>query len=489
MNITDYGVDWFHDHVWETGEAARQYAQRRMDYFYGKHDILTQDATYANGQPKGQRVMNWIREVVMRHVGSMTPFQVTQPTAETEEADATPQDDTPDPYSQIVARQRLSRIDKLLTRDALLCGYGVEFQAFDDGEVTIYRYTPTEWAFAWEDDVLRAAVRLMTYSENDLLDGERVKEPTYVMWVYTAEEVGIFKKTEGGEWRGETQHNEIGRIPVVVWTADEEMRGIVPDELISANDEYNNAWNLEGDDIRNTVDAILVIYGVDSQWLKDNESVIRQQRTLPFDDKESQSAEYLARALDIAPHAQHLATVRENIHIMGNIPDVLRIVGASGSASGIALKLMFTPMQEAFDSYSQFLTENLRARIDLLNERWRRLNTKETYESPDVLLQFRIPTNRIEEWQNVGSLRGIVSHATMLELLSDIEDPQGELENIVNEMPEDTHESVQERMIENERRMAKLEGALLDEAQRTTEAVASIVEVLRGAVIEAGGTE
>ena len=481
MNIADNGAAWFYTHVWDASSATREAVQNRIDYFNGRHAILDESSTYANGQPKGQRVMNWIREIVMRHVGSMTPFQVTRPAGDVSADDAEQQD----PYQELAASQRLYKTDKLLIRDALLCGYGVEFQQFDNGAVEIIRYDPTEWAFLWEDDrVLKAAVRLVTYDVNSVMDGKIVETTTHRMYVYTEEEVGVYTSESSSVWTGEAEANVLGRIPVVVWTADESRNGIITDALIAANDEYNAAWNLQGDDIRNTVDAILIMYGVDSAWVKDNEDAVRYQRTIPFDDIETQRAEYLARALDIEPHIQHLMTTRENIHIMGSIPDVLRIVGASGAASGIALKLMFTPMAEAFDGYSSFLTDSVRARIALLNERWQKLDTKGTYESPDVRLQFRVPTNRIEEWQNIAALKGIVSHGTMLELLSDIEDPEAELQNITNEMGEDTHEAVAQRTIENEKRMAQLEGQLLQEAERTTEAVASVVEALRGAIIE-----
>jgi SPP1 family phage portal protein len=482
MNITEYGQDWFYDYVWATAEntTMRDRAQRRIDYFNGEHDILAEDTTYANGQAKGTRVMNWIGEVVKRHVGSITPFSVS--------AKHDTNTDALDEYARISEDQSLPKIDKLLLRDALLCGYAVEFQSFDGKETRIHWYRPTEWAFLWDSNGdMVAAVRVVTFAENTVHRGAVVGESTEAMWIYTAEEAGEYTRsanTKGG-FIGEVKPNDLGLIPVVVWSADEDLLGIISDALLAMNDEYNAALNLQGDDIRNTVDALLKMWGLDDRWVKDNEASIRDMRTLPFNGtRAEQDAEYLSRTLDIEPHTRHLTDTRECVHVMGSIPDVLHIVGASGSTSGIALKLMFTPMQEAFDSYSQFLLDSLRARIDIWNARQRKLN-RPTLDTYNADVQFRIPTNRIEEWQNIKALDGVVSHATQLRLLSDIEDPTEELQNVVNEMGEDAPSIIAARIEENEIRAAQVERQLIQQAELTTQAVASIAENLRGVITSA----
>ena len=59
---------------------------------------------------------------------------------------------------------------------------------------------------------------------------------------------------------------------------------------------------------------------------------------------------------------------------------------------------------------------------------------KEQIENYKVIIGFSMPINRIEEWQNISGLNGIVSHKTQLELLSDIDDADRELENVRTDM-------------------------------------------------------
>ena len=51
-------------------------------------------------------------------------------------------------------------------------------------------------------------------------------------------------------------------------------------------------------------------------------------------------------------------------------------------------------------------------------------------ENYELTIQFTLPVNRVEEWQNIGALTGVVSHRTQLELLTDVHDPEQELERL-----------------------------------------------------------
>jgi SPP1 family phage portal protein len=362
----------------------------------------------------------------------------------------------------------------------LLFGYGVEYKEFDSATktITINRYPANQWAFLWDTDAnLSAAVRCVSMAANTVHEGEILASATDLLWIYTEEEYGQFIRSVdgGGEWKGEIKTNDLKLIPIVVWLADEEMHGIISDALLAMNDAYNEEFNLEGDDISNTVDCLLKLWGVDSAWATANEAAIRDKRMLSFDrKKEEQDAEYLRRELNIEPHIKHLKTTRENIHIMGSIPDVAEITGATGSTSGIALKLAFTPMQQAFEAYAPFEKENIYTRIDLLNARLKLLS-QPTIDNAEVDIQFRIPTNRIEEWQNIEKLKGVVSHETQLSLLTDIEDPAEELQKVVDEMGEDQPAILATRVAENEARAANLERLLVESDARTSEAIGAMI--------------
>jgi SPP1 family phage portal protein len=489
MNITDHGAEWFYTYVWDAMAGAesdwqpgtRSYVQRRIDYFNGDMAILDDEATYANGQAHATRVTNWIKQVITRHVGCMSPFMVTPNSVAGEQGEVV-QSGNIESYAELQSTQRIARIDGILKRDVLLCGYAVEFHGFDDSTEITY-YSPAEWSFLYDSDGnLACAVRCIELAENAIYQGEVLTEATVIMYVYTDEERATFRKTSG-DWEGVPEPEVLKRIPLVVWTADDEMRGIIPEELITMNDEYNNALNGQGDDIRNTVDCLLKIWGIDSAWLVANESTVRDMRTMPFDGtKEEMDAEFLQRVLDIEPHTRHIALVRDMIHSMGNIPDVQKIIGATGAASGIAIKLMFTPQQQAFDSYAPFLEENIISRIDLLNTRNAILN-KPQIEDYSVELQFKMPSNRIEEWQNIKLLDGVVSRQTQLKLLSDIEDPYAELEELRRGGNLDAV-TVDQRLADQATAQAKLEGLLVDAQEATAANISAVLDVVREAMVK-----
>lgn len=117
----------------------------------------------------------------------------------------------------------------------------------------------------------------------------------------------------------------------------------------------------------------------------------------------------------------------------GEVPDVEEITGATGQTSGIALRLKFLPMLQSASSIANNLKAGLRARIELLNVRLGQSEGSGGIEDVNLIVSFTLPANRIEEWKAVKELIGILSHKTILELMTDIDDPEQELARIEEE--------------------------------------------------------
>ena len=116
--------------------------------------------------------------------------------------------------------------------------------------------------------------------------------------------------------------------------------------------------------------------------------------------------------------------------MMGAVPDIEEIAGATGSTSGIALKLKFLAMQEVASSIINYLKTSLRDRIDLINILDSMNDGTPQIEDVTVNVQFDLPVNRLEEWKAIKELTGIVSLKTMLELLSNIDEPDREIKRL-----------------------------------------------------------
>jgi len=216
----------------------------------------------------------------------------------------------------------------------------------------------------------------------------------------------------------------------VEWRATDDRESMLSDALLRQIDEYDDIDSLSGDDIRNVSDALLKIKGISGSWIKENEDAILRMRVLPLPD--DADAEYLSKSTDTQRVADRLTRCREAIHTMGCVPDIHQVTGATGSTSGIALKLKFMPMQQRAEAMFKQLQKSLRKRIDVLNSITSKA-TKTKIENYQIIMQFNMPVNRIEEWANIGALTDIVTHRTQLELLSDIDDADSELKGLEDE--------------------------------------------------------
>jgi hypothetical protein len=85
-------------------------------------------------------------------------------------------------------------------------------------------------------------------------------------------------------------------------------------------------------------------------------------------------------------------------------------------------------MQDNAKSMIAYLRAGVRKRIDLINTVKRA--TGGAIEDVQVNITFDLPVNRVEQWQNIGSVTGVVSHTKQLEMLDDVHDPDQELKRL-----------------------------------------------------------
>lgn len=424
--------------VWNSGDGTRAAMDKRRRYYKGQHKITELQEQYADGTQKSQRVTNWVKYIVKRYVGALTStaWQVTR---EDEKADS----EGVDSYSEIAKAQKFNALDIENLRNALIYGYAIEVHSFDanatDGGIRVTNYKPHEWHLEYDsDEVLSLAIRRVTLDAGTFHKGKYNDEELHIMTVYDASTIITYHKVKAAdgkeEWvrQGEPQTHQYGRIPVVVWGTNETRDSLISDALMGQNDEWNSIDSASGDAIRQEVDALLKLYGFGTEWIKENIELIRQLKVLPLKDKATTDAEYLIKPSNVERVQAKMERTRNNIHTMGEVPDVGEIVGASGATSGIALKLMFTPMQEASSEIITYMSQGVRDRIELINAMQSKTR-KAVIENYNVILQFAIPVNEIEQWKTIPSLTGIVSHRKQLELLDSVENPERELRALEEE--------------------------------------------------------
>lgn len=418
------------DAIWESQEQQRKKQKRLRKYYKGEHDICHREAKHADGKHKANVPTGFAQYIVDMFVGAMTanPYQLSRHDVSGP--------DTADFYVDIARDTHLDSVDVENLRNALVCGYGLELHEFVDSKLNVMPERPEKWALIRDenDEIVVASTRfvLPAYS---MFHGEMISAATEIMYTYDATTKQghrrLYNDKIKGEWEQfESRKHFYGQVPVIEWRATDDRESMLSDALLRQIDEYDDIDSLSGDDIRNVSDALLKIKGISGPWLKENEDVILRMRLLPLPD--DADAEYLAKSTDTQRVADRLARCREAIHTMGCVPDIQQVTGATGSTSGIALKLKFMPMQQRAEAMFKQLQKSLRKRIDVLNSITSKA-TKTKIENYQITMQFNMPVNRIEEWANIGALTDIVTHRTQLELLSDIDDPDSELKGLEDE--------------------------------------------------------
>jgi len=490
------------DTLWNARESDRADMSKRQDYYDGKHAIVGQDEQYVDGHDKSEVVSNWCQYIVNRFVGALTsmPYQLSRdnPLGETDEGQLT-EDEVAERdaqieaekwgieyYGEIAVDNNLEALDGENLRNALIHGYGVEVHSFatdsDEGEVRITSYDPREWVLVRDTNgVLQIAIRQVTLDANTVYNGELLDDELKIRTVYYADQYETFKYVDEdgqkGKWEViERQTHHYGQVPVVEWRINEQRKSILTDAIISQVDAYNAADSQSGDELTQASDALLVLKGLSADWIEQNAATIRQKRVLPLEDTENSDAKYLSKTLEADRFGKRLERTRAHIHMMGEVPDVNQIVGTTGATSGIALKLMFTPMQEAASGMIAWLKKCMRDRVNLINAMSAKQTNRSEISNYVVGIQFQIPVNRIEEWQYIGSLDGIVSARTKLELLHDINDPERELQALAFEQKSQLPElEGPEAIAANERKVAETAVSMEAKAQEMIESIGASV--------------
>jgi SPP1 family phage portal protein len=422
------------DEIWEGKAAEREAMTKRKQYYDGQHAIVGRGESYADGTEKAERVTNWVEDIVDRHTGSLSEYQVTaiqDPGAE--EARDTAAFDA---YAALVESEGLVAQDIKNRRNAHIFGSHIEVHSYDPDAKTIRitNYDPREWVIVRdnETDAIRIAVRRVKLPKGAVYQDAYLKEDLEIQTVYTDEWILVYRlgKDKDGKrnWEPDkksSQDHHYKRPPVVEWKLTEDGKSLITEALMGQNDDYNEIDSANSDSIKRDVDSMLMIKGVDSEWVMNNAEAIRQTRVIPL-PKESELGE-LARTFDTARIEERLKRTRKHIHAMGKVPDLAEIVGTSGATAGIALKLMFTSMEQFAEATIAILKQCLRERLELIGA-VTEIKGGAQLEGYELTIQFRMPVNRIEEWKSIGALDGKVSRKTKLRLLTDITDPDAELE-------------------------------------------------------------
>lgn len=477
-----------YEELFNSGEEDRAAMEVRQSYYDGNQnesDTNQEVQYYLDGTEKTTLIANWIAYGIDMYVGSMSTqgYSVTN-------SDPDADNKSIDIYEELSDANCLEAVDVEQTLNAMVLRIGIECHEIikEDNEELKYSITvcnPLEWQLVYDTmDNLMVAIYRVQLGQGNIHQGRLLGKPLDSMIVYTAETITKYTRSgneSGGDtgWviDGEPITHLFGVVPIVVWAINSKKNSHIHNDLMAQSDEYNSADSMSGDSLRSDSDGFMHISGYDADDLRKHAKEIRETKLIVTDPEGS--ADYINKKVDVVRTDSRIARTREHIFSRLKVPDVEQIVGATGATSGIALALKFKPMIEHAGHIMIHLRKGIKDRISMIN-RIANVSRTELIENFNVIINFSLPVNRTEEWGAIKGLDGIVSPEKKLEMLSDVDDPQGELERLqASQLNDDNRQiDVVNSTLTPEQQVAKTEGKVAAVQPDVEQGVEPIIDSL-----------
>ena len=420
--------------AWLAGEAARKTATKRWQYYAGKQAILGGDAVTVDGSLKIKTVTNFIEFITDTHTGFLTskPATYTQPTPAPDD-DTEPDTRALDALHDWYKANDVDALDVEHLLNCILLGSSVEAYTVEDSSLIPTAYDPRDWVMVRDvQGRICVAIYQLIVKPGQVLAGEIQTKETERFWVVDDETTQVWQRSEGATSKDLVlifeEFHSLGAMPVVEFKTTPNRLSHISDAIIGQQDAYNLIKSANTDDVAYNADALLATTGLnpaqllqkDAETGKSDWKTARDEGWLPLN--EGQDAKFLTKGNMVDKVSYELDQIREALMLMGATVDTTRIVGATGTVSGIALKLKFQVMIQQSDVFAKYFKMGLRDRIDLLNALWLMLS-QPVLEDYDVTLSRNLPVNQLEETQMSMNTDDVLARADRLKLISAVENP------------------------------------------------------------------
>lgn len=420
--------------IWESGRAERQATAKMRDRFDGTNSVEGISLTRKDGAVRSNIVLNWYDHITASHVGMLTSDRIEY---------SIPDNPTDAGLLEFLAvhnRNNLQAVGIEHLTNSIAYGRSVEVHSFTDGMIQISATRPDDWVLVYDENgniVLGVyRVKIPAYSQ---FMGKLLEKETIVFYVYDADTVSIFMQGDNAlQTVGRIKHH-YGQPPLVEMFVKKDRTTHFGKSFQDAANAYNVTRSLLLDEIQTNIDALLATQEIPLKKFlekdKDGKSalqIIKDTGILAL--PAGASANWLTRNIDIEKFNKDMEYSRFSIHLLGAVPDIAQNLSKSGavaSISGIALKLLFTPMLHRSKQFAVYYKEGLQKRIDLINIVNERLNRPPLLDV-EIKIKTAIPQNSMEWLQYAPALitaEGI-SVEEVIRQLDFIDDPERVIKEI-----------------------------------------------------------
>lgn len=311
-----------------------------------------------------------------------------------------------------------------LSKICSIYGHGYELlYADEEANIGITYLKPTE-AFIVYDDSIRErpifGVRYFVNSEGKLEGSFSDKDKIY-----------YFEESKDGLSIVNEEQHHFGDVPLIEYVENEEKQGIF-DNVMTLIDAFDKAISEKANDVEYYADAYLKILGAKLddkilQKLRDNRII-----NMASNDTNNLVIDFLQKP-DADVTQENLLNRLEDLifrtAMVANLSDE-----NFGNASGISLAYKLQAMDNLAKTKERKFTSGMNRRYKLISNFPNSKISKDEWVNIQYKFTRNKPSNLLEEAQIAGMLAGITTKITQLGVLSNVSNPQEEVDNLEKEM-------------------------------------------------------
>ena len=411
--------------LWDSGSANRMLNGATSKYYKCVYDIPELGGIRSDGRAKSALRTNWTKYVVDQHVGFLTTNDI-QYSTNLDDASGI------EYLYEIIQANGLNTIDTEHLHNCLLYGQSVEIHSYSDYGYEIVATKPNEWVFMMDArDKEVAALRKAVLPASTFHNGAMLAKDVELFTLYDNEFITTYEKSENGLVQTDQIAHNHQRMPVIRFRIQKDNAPFIDSNFFALQRAYDVVRSTLIDDIKYSVDGVLIMKGVDINALleKDDDGRIlleklREMKILPIGQEASVSP--LSITADIEKYRYDLRVGRSSIHLAGCIPDLTDTVnanGASPSISGIALKVLYQSQIQKAGEFAKYYEQGLRDRISLINAKSSTIFSP-LIEDYDIKIQPNIPQANIEWLQYLTGLEATLPKMELYRQLPFLDNPE-----------------------------------------------------------------
>ena len=298
----------------------------------------------------------------------------------------------------------------------------------EDGKTKLKAFSPKDLFVVYDNRISEKALFAVRYGYYTDDDNRRKKYGE----IMTAREIVPFEENK----KGEAQPNPYGYIPVVEWRLNEERMGLF-EPAANLIEEFDLIISEKGNDVAAFAEAYMAILGAEVD--EDGVKRIRDDRIINIygtDDAKDVLVQFLTKPTADGTQENLLDRLQDLIFVtcmVANISDE----NFGNNASGISLAYKLLAMDNLAKTFDRKVSKSLSKRYKIFCSLSTNANNPNAWEDVDITFSRNVPKNLQEEVQNASGLEGIVSKKTQLTVLSVVDDPDAEMEQIRKEEDEE----------------------------------------------------